>query len=314
MVSRAWPSAHPNSTLSDDEHLNSMSIAATHDPVAVYEQARRELRRARRMKEILFVLLFAAAFVFSLIVGEVNLSTLAQGLPDLFGYISDTLPDISRDHIITGVREWFWAFPKWLGLLFDTIVIAFLGTLLGTVGALTFCFAGSRNLATNRWTYFIARRLMEVARSVPELVYALIFVYAFGLGAVPGVLAIMVHSTGALGKLFSEVNEDVHLGAVEGVRGAGGNWFQIIRLAVLPQVLPNYLSYILLRFEINVRSAAVIGFVGAGGIGQELMFVIREFVYTDISAIVLMIIATVSVIDVTCEKLRHRFIEGQRGA
>jgi len=102
------------------------------------------------------------------------------------------------------------------------------------------------------------------------------------------------------------------MGPIEGVRAAGGNWFQIIRLAVIPQVLPNYLSYALLRFEINVRSAAVIGFVGAGGIGQELMFVIRQFVYTDISAIVLMIIATVSLIDMTCEKLRHQFIAERR--
>jgi phosphonate transport system permease protein len=291
-----------------------MTVAATHDPVAVYEHARSELRRARRTKELLFVLLFVAVFVFSLNVGEVRIATLADGLPDFFGYISDTIPTIGGDHVVADVREWFWAFPRWLGLLFDTIVIAFLGTLLGTVGALTLCFAGSRNLITHRWVYFLARRCMEIARSVPELVYALIFVYAFGLGSLPGVLAVMIHSTGALGKLFAEVNENAHMGAVEGVRAAGGNWLQIVRLAVLPQVLPNYLSYVLLRFEINVRSAAVIGFVGAGGIGQELLFVIRQFVYTDISAIVLMIIVTVSLIDMTCEKLRHRFIAGQRGA
>jgi phosphonate transport system permease protein len=290
-----------------------MAVAESYDPVAVYENARSDLRRARRARELLFVLLFVAVFIFSLVVGEVSVGTFVDGLPEFFSYLSDTVPDIGRGHVIAGIREWFWAFPRWLGLLFDTIVIAFLGTMMGTLGALTFCFAGSRNLATHRWVYFAARRCTEIARSVPELVYALIFVYAFGLGPLPGVLAIMIHSTGALGKLFSEVNENVHMGAVEGVRAAGGNWFQIIRLAVLPQVLPNYLSYVLLRFEINVRSAAIIGFVGAGGIGQELMFVIRQFVYTDISAIVLMIIVTVSLIDVTCEKLRHRFIAEQRG-
>jgi phosphonate transport system permease protein len=291
-----------------------MSHAVAPDPVAVFEHARAEMRRARRTKELLFAALFAAAFVFSVIVGEVNLATLAEGLPGLFNYISDTIPMIQADNVVGGIREWFWAFPKWLGLLFDTIVIAFLGTLLGTVGALVFCFAGARNLSVNPWLYFVARRLTEVARAVPELVYAMIFVFAFGLGALPGVLAIAVHSTGALGKLFSEVNENIDMGPVEGVRAAGGNWFQIVRLAVVPQVLPNFLSYALLRFEINVRSAAVIGFVGAGGIGQELMFVIRQFVYTDISAIVLMIIVTVSLIDVSCEKLRHQFIEDQRAA
>jgi len=262
-----------------------------------------------------FKSLFGGFFVFSVIVGEVSVATFVEGLPGLFNYVSDTLPVIQGDNVIGGIREWFWAFPKWLGLLFDTIVIAFLGTLLGTIGALVFCFAGSRNLVASPRLYFVMRRLTEIARAVPELVYAMIFVFAFGLGPLPGVLAVMVHSSGALGKLFSEVNENIDMGPVEGVRAAGGNWFQIIRLAVIPQVLPNYLSYALLRFEINVRSAAVIGFVGAGGIGQELMFVIRQFVYTDISAIVLMIIVTVSLIDMTCEKLRHQFIaEGRATA
>lgn len=291
-----------------------MSSTIVPDPVAVFEHARAEIQRARRAKELLFIVLFAAAFVFSAIVGEVNPATLAEGLPGLFNYISDTIPVIHADDIAGGVREWFWAFPKWLGLLFDTIVIAYLGTLLGTIGALVFCFAGSRNLSASPWLYFVTRRLTEIARAVPELVYALIFVFAFGLGALPGVIAIAVHTSGALGKLFSEVNENVDMGPVEGVRAGGGNWFQVIRLAVIPQVLPNFLSYALLRFEINVRSAAVIGFVGAGGIGQELMFVIRQFVYTDISAIVLMIIATVSAIDVSCEKLRHQFIDEQKAA
>jgi phosphonate transport system permease protein len=285
-----------------------MSFAVAPDPVAAYEQARSALRRTRRSREILFILLFAGVFVFSVVVGEVSIATFVDGLPGLFSYVSDTVPAIHRGDIVGGIREWFWAFPRWLGLLFDTMIIAFLGTLLGTVGALVFCFAGSRNLAPAPWLYFVVRRLTEIARAVPELVYALIFVFAFGLGPLPGVLAILVHSSGALGKLFSEVNENIDMGPVEGVRAAGGNWFQIVRLAVLPQVLPNYLSYALLRFEINVRSAAVIGFVGAGGIGQELMFVIRQFVYTDISAIVLMIMLTVSLIDMGCEKLRHQFI------
>ncbi len=284
------------------------------DAVADFERNRLALIRARRSKEILFAFLFAAMFVFSVIVGEVNIATLVEGVPGFFNYISDTIPPIRADSVVADVREWYWAFPKWLMLLFDTVVIAFLGTFIGTVGALVFCFAGSRNLVSSGWVYFIARRLTEIARAVPELVYAMIFVFAFGLGPLPGVLAIAVHSAGALGKLFAEVNENVDMGTVEGVRASGGNWFQIIRLAVIPQVLPNYLSYALLRFEINVRSAAVIGFVGAGGVGQELMFVIRQFVYTDVSALVLMIIVTVSLIDMSCEKLRHRFIPEQQTA
>jgi phosphonate transport system permease protein len=199
-------------------------------------------------------------------------------------------------------------FGKWLQLLVDTIMLAFVGTLIGTLFAFVLCFPGSRNLIQSYALYFACRRIMEFARAVPELVYAMIFVFSFGLGPFPGVLAIAIHTVGSLGKLFSEINENIDMAPLEGVRASGANWFQIMRFAVVPQVLPNFLSYTLLRFEINVRAASIIGFVGAGGIGQELMFVIRQFVYTDISAIVIMIIITVSIIDISCEKIRHAII------
>ena len=208
--------------------------------------------------------------------------------------------------------EWYWGLGRWLNLLLDTFCIGFMATLLGTMGALALCFPASRNLMNHFPVYFLSRRLLEIERAVPELVYALIFVFAFGLGPLPGVLAIAIHSMGALGKLFSEVNENIDLSSVEGVQAAGGNWFQVVRYAVIPQVLPNFASYALLRLEVNVRSAAIVGFVGAGGIGQELFFVIRQFIYTDVSAIVLLLIATVSLIDMTCERLRHYLIGRER--
>jgi len=278
------------------------------DPVALFEAKRAEMQRARRGREIIFVVLFLLALAGSFYVGEVRIDHFIEGLPGLFNYVGETLPLIRPDHVVADVKEWYWGFGKWIQLLLDTIVIAFLGTLMGTLGALVFCFPASRNLMDNVAVYFLVRRVTEFARAVPELVYALIFVFAFGLGPLPGVLAIAVHTAGALGKLFSEVNENIDLRPVEGVRAAGGNWFHVIRFAVIPQVMPNFLSYTLLRFEINVRSASVIGFVGAGGIGQELLFVIRQFVYADVSAIVLMIIITVSLIDIGCESLRKRAI------
>ncbi|MCG8544978.1 MAG: phosphonate ABC transporter, permease protein PhnE [Alphaproteobacteria bacterium] len=278
------------------------------EPVACFEAKRAQFRRERRKQEILFGVFFALAFGASLYVGEVRIDKLVEGLPGLFNYVGETIPVIRPDHIVEDVREWYWGVGKWTMLLFDTIVIAFLGTFFGTVGALIFCFPASRNLMRNTAVYFVTRRLTEIARAVPELVYAMIFVFAFGLGPLPGVLAIAVHTAGALGKLFSEVNENADMRPVEGIRAAGGNWFHTIGLAIVPQVTPNFLSYTLLRFEINVRGAAVIGFVGAGGIGQELLFVIRQFVYTDVSAIVLMIILTVSLIDIGCESVRKRVI------
>jgi phosphonate transport system permease protein len=129
-----------------------------------------------------------------------------------------------------------------------------------------------------------------------------------GLGPLAGVLAIAVHSAGSLGKLFAEVNESIDRGPGDGVVAAGGNWPQVIRYAVVPQVMPNFLSYTLLRFEINVREASVLGIVGAGGIGQELYLAVRQFEYQDISAIVLLIVATVAIIDLVCEQIRHRLI------
>ena len=278
--------------------------------VAAFEAARAGTRRARRLREGALAAAFVIVFAASAKVGEIDLGVLANGLPNLLDYVSGTMPVLRADTFRQDLAEWYWALPKWLGLLWDTMIIAFLGTLLGVLGALVLCFPGSRNLMRRRSVYFAARRVAEVARAVPELVYALLFVFAFGIGPLPGVLAIAIHTAGALGKLFAEVNENAAPGPIEGVRAAGGGWLQVIRYAVMPQVLPNYLSYGLLRFEINVRSAAVIGFVGAGGIGQELMFVIRQFVYTDISAIVLMILVTVAAIDIACESLRRHLILG----
>jgi phosphonate transport system permease protein len=137
----------------------------------------------------------------------------------------------------------------------------------------------------------------------------LIFVWAFGIGALAGILAIMIHTIGALGKLFSEVIENADMRPWDGVRAAGGTWGQACRYAILPQVAPNLISYTLLRFEINVRGASVIGFVGAGGIGQEIYTVISFNYYEEISAIVLMVIVTVSLIDLVSERLRHRITE-----
>jgi phosphonate transport system permease protein len=167
-------------------------------------------------------------------------------------------------------------------------------------------------LIKNKALYFGTRRFLEFLRGVPELVWALIFVFAFKIGPLPGILAIFVHSTGSLGKMFAEVNENISMEDVEGIRSTGGNWFQIMRFGVVPQVLPNYISYAILRFEINIRASTILGFVGAGGIGHELNLAIRQFHYTDVSAICLMIIGMVILLDFFSEKLRGRIMKGAK--
>lgn len=291
-----------------------MSSPAATPPVAVidspaaFERAHAALVQQRRIQMALFGGVFAATLAATAWVGEVRLDVLIEDLPGITNYISDIAPTIRAGHVVEDVREWYWALDTWLVLLWDTVLIAFTGTVLGTVGAFCLGFLASRNLMRNRWIYFTARRVSELARGVPELVYAMMFVFAFGLGPFAGVLAIAIHTMGALGKLYAEVNENVDPGPIDGLHAVGANWIETIRYAVVPQVLPNYASYTLLRFEISVRSASVIGFVGAGGIGQELMFVIRQFVYSDISAILILIVLSVTIIDISCEQLRHRLI------
>ena len=125
---------------------------------------------------------------------------------------------------------------------------------------------------------------------------------AFGLGPLPGVLALTMHSTGTLGKQFTEVVESIDMRPVEGVAAAGGYWCRRVRFGALPQVLSNFASYTLLRMEINVRGAAVMGFVGAGGIGQDLLVAIRKFYYEDVSAMLVLMIACVMLLDMISER------------
>lgn len=233
---------------------------------------------------------------------------LAAGLPRLGEYLEKTLPVLRFESFGADFGEWFWRWKIWAWLLLETILIGFLATVFGVIGGLLLSFPASRNLAPKPWILWVTRRLLEISRTVPELVFALIFVFCFGVGPMAGVLAIAVHSMGALGKLYSEANENVDMRPLEGVKSAGGTWADQMRWGVLPQVIPNVISYTLLRFEINVRSSSIIGYVGAGGLGQELRTAISLQEYTNLSALFLIIFVTVMLIDWLSEKLRHRII------
>jgi phosphonate transport system permease protein len=276
--------------------------------VAAFERRYAELRRARQARTVLGVILFVVLFIGSAVIGHFNPATLLDGAPKLGEYVGRTLPKLRWQHLGEDVAYWFYGLPKWLDLMVETILMAYLATLIGSALAFAIGFFGSRNLTPAMWAYHLARRASEFFRTVPDLVFALIFVFAFGLGPLPGILAIAVHSLGANGKLFAEANENIDMAPVDGLRALGANWVQTMRFAVVPQILPNYASYVLWRFEINVRTAAVMGFVGAGGIGMELMTAVRSLYYEDISAILILIVLTVSMIDIGCEKLRHALI------
>lgn len=285
------------------------------DPLArAYDAAVSAKRRMTLMGAAILVLLTVLAAA----VAEVRLDTLATNLWRFSDYIGriftlDNGPHSGRV-VFVDIAEWMWGFGKWMRLLWETILIAYVGTLLGVVGGFVLCFLSAANLVSNPWVRNTAKRFLEFCRTVPEIVFALIFVVAFGLGPAPGVLAIAVHTVGAMGKLFCEVVENIDMKPVDALTATGATWVETVRFAVVPQVLSNFASYGLLRFEINVRGAAVMGFVGAGGIGQDLVEAIRKFYYSDVSAILVLIIATVMIIDLLTERLRHRLIgmENQR--
>ncbi|MBI1354628.1 MAG: phosphonate ABC transporter, permease protein PhnE [Acidobacteria bacterium] len=270
---------------------------------SAWEQARRDKRRTLAAGGAIVAALFAVSAWRS----ELDPVRLAEGLPGIVDYLRQTIPALRS---AADLREWFWGLDRWLLLLAETLAIAFLATLLGTAVAALLSFSAARNLARSRWERTLTRRALELARTVPVLVFALIFVVAFGGGPLAGVLALAVHSAGSLGKLFSEVNENAGMGPVDSLRATGAGWAQTARYAVLPQSLPSFLSYSMLRFEINVRSASVIGFVGVGGIGQELYYAIRQFLYHDVGAILALIVLTVTAIDLVGEKLRGLVSDG----
>jgi len=262
----------------------------------------------KRRQLWLGLLLLAVLVLLSGYVAEISFSKLYQHIGGFASYIDRIFHLENGRPVISDPAEWFWGWKKWLALMGETLLMAYLGTLLGATAAFVLCFLASQNLTKSKGVVFFTRRLLEFCRTVPELVFALIFVVAFSLGPLPGILALAIHTAGALGKLFAEVVENIDMKPVDGVVATGGNWFHKIRFAVLPQVASNFASYALLRFEINVRGASVLGFVGAGGIGQTLLEVIRKFYYADVSALLIMIIATVMIIDAVTERIRHKLI------
>lgn len=196
--------------------------------------------------------------------------------------------------------------------LIDTINIAAASTLIGVLIGGLLSMLSTRGLAPVPWLIPICRRVMDIMRALPEIVLALAFIFILGGGPVPAMIAIAFHTCGALGKLFSEVNENADLKPVEGLASVGASWPQRMWLAVVPQVAPNYLSYALLRFEINIRASAILGFVGAGGIGYELKNTISwgQGKFDEAAAIFILLFLAIVVVDNLSDLARNRLTHG----
>ncbi|MGB1110350.1 MAG: phosphonate ABC transporter, permease protein PhnE [Gammaproteobacteria bacterium] len=216
---------------------------------------------------------------------------------------SENMVDMAGDFFPPNFHDW----DIYLEEMIITIQIAVWGTALSVVLSIPFGIMSSENLVP-WWVVQPTRRLMDAARAINEMVFAMLFVVAVGLGPFAGVLALFVHTTGILAKLFSEAVEAIDDGPVEGVRATGASGLQEIIYGVIPQVLPLWISYSLYRFESNVRSATVVGMVGAGGIGVILWESIRGFMFPETCAVMIIIIITVSLLDMLSQYLRKRFI------
>ena len=266
------------------------------------------LTRRRRIYGGLLVVIFVAMMVSGFRVADArNAGGFWQGLHQVGDFPAALVSEaVQKSANLPG--HMIRALPA----LVETLNIALVATLLGCIAGTALSLAATRGLA--RWPRLVpvARRVSDVCRAIPEIVIALVLIFILGGGPVPAVIAIAIHTAGAMGKLFSEVNENVDLKPVEGLASVGATWSQRIWLGVFPQVAPNYLSYGLLRLEVNIRASAILGFVGAGGIGYELRnaMTFGQGKFDQAAAIFLLLFMTIVVVDQISGLARNRLTHG----
>ncbi|MBW0158177.1 phosphonate ABC transporter, permease protein PhnE [Sedimentimonas flavescens] len=207
-------------------------------------------------------------------------------------------------------------FVKFVPSLIETLNIAAVSTLFGALAAAALALLSTRGLSLWPRMTPLFRRMMDVMRAIPEIVIALVLIFLLGGGPVPAMIAIAFHTTGALGKLFSEAAENADTKPVEGLASVGAGWAQRMWFGILPQVAPNWSSYALLRFEINIRASAILGFVGSGGIGYDLKTALQwgQGKYDAVVAIFALLFLTIMIVDHISDRARARLVKGERAA
>lgn len=276
--------------------------------VASHHEAYLEMTRRKRLYGgvllLFFIMLFSSGWIMA---DGRNAGGFWNGLSQVFDFPSEVLAEAwAKRAVLPGLMADHFA------SLVETVNIAATATLMGALAAMLLALLATRSLA--RWPRLVPlfRRMMDALRAIPEIVVALVLVFILGGGPVPAVIAIALHTAGALGKLFSEVAENADLKPVEGLASVGASWMQKMWLGVIPQVSPNWLSYALMRFEINVRASAILGFVGSGGIGYDLKIAMQwgQGRYDEVVAIFLMLFVTIVLIDRLSDHARHRLVKG----
>jgi phosphonate transport system permease protein len=252
-------------------------------------------RRGRR------TLMFQVALVSFVILaslwasGMFDWERLAEGLPAIGVVGSEMIPpDFTR-------------WQHWIEPMIDTIAMSVAGTTLAVVFSLPLALLAAKNTAPNRFVYSCSRMILNALRSIPELIMGIIFVAAVGFGMLPGVLALGLHSVGMVGKFFAESIEHAHPAPIEAAQAAGASPLQVIAHGVVPQVFTQFADVAMYRWEYNFRASTVMGMVGAGGIGTELVGSLRLLDYPQVAAILLVILVAVSIVDGLSGMLRRRF-------
>ncbi len=312
-----------------------MTISATARSDATLQVAKSWQRQTslRRLYTILGIGLLLAATLSSMwFADEANAGHFWDRLPHLLDFLSWLIPkdwndvwralfDIASPHD-TGTQEfnfplgrvYVWGgfyIPEYFELMLTTLNVALVSTFIGFIFAVPFSFIAARNLTPHPALRLVVKRLMELLRAFPEIVIAGLFAAIVSTGPIAAIIAIGLHSIGALGKLFYEINENIDMRPEEGLRAVGANWFERVRFADLPQVLPNFMSYTLLRVEINVRASTIIGAVGGGGIGEELKLSISRGFGAKTLALVLLLFTTIFIVDRFSAWLRRKLVGEQ---
>jgi len=266
---------------------------STNTPTVPKETKERALARAIRFIGLLLVLAF---FMWSFAAVEFSPAEFARGIPDLVGLLADMFPPAVEN------------IPEVAVASLQTLQMALVGTALAALMSVPLAFLAAKNVTPSRILYQITRAFIVFTRAVPDLVFALVFVAAVGLGPFPGTLALAIHSIGMLGKLYAETIEEIDEGQVEALRSTGAHPLQVLRYGVVPQVLPSFVGLTLYRWDINIRSSVVLGLVGAGGIGFLLTGAMRLFKYQEVLTILICIFIIVLIVEQTSSYIRERFI------
>ncbi|MCA0342464.1 phosphonate ABC transporter, permease protein PhnE [Shinella sp. 838] len=300
---------------------------------ALIERHWQELNARRRLYTWLGLAILVTALTGSLwFANETNAGKFFDRLPHFFDFVGDMVPrdglevfralfdlpspydDGSFKYNYPEGRLYITEslyVPEYFHKMLETLNIAIFSTVIGMTFGFLLCFLAAKNLVANRLLRGFVRRFMEILRAFPEVVLAGFFLAILSLGPLPAVIAVSIHTVGALGKLFFEVVENADMKAEEGLRAVGASWVERVWFGIVPQVLPNFMSYFLLRLEINVRASTIIGAVGGGGIGELLRLSIGQGHQAKTLAIVLLLLITIIAVDQFSAWLRRKLVGDQ---